>query len=286
METDFILEKRLKALDPQLHEKFAQSIFVIQRILESYTVLFPTFTDHTILHSIDVADFCSKLIADQIEKFNADELYVLLMSCYLHDAGMGISKKDYESFRQIINLPKVPEEEITDQIRKYHHEFSGLFIKKYSALFDIPSEKHTWAIIQVSRGHRKTELKDKNEYPKDFTVPNGNKISLAYLASLIRIADEIDVAQDRNISFLFDINKIKNEESLMAFAMHKAIKSVAVLDDCYQMTIDTSDAKVLENVLNQNKKIQNTIDYCCNIIDAETPYTIKQRTIKTIILNK
>lgn len=30
---------------------------------------------------------------------NAYECYVLLMSCYLHDIGMGINEKDYEEFK-------------------------------------------------------------------------------------------------------------------------------------------------------------------------------------------
>lgn len=37
--------------------------------------------------------------AEQVEKMNAYECYVLLMSCYLHDIGMGINEKDYEEFK-------------------------------------------------------------------------------------------------------------------------------------------------------------------------------------------
>ena len=47
-----------------------------------------------------VIDSCNRLIGEeQIQKLNADELYILLMASYLHDVGMGISEKDYEEFK-------------------------------------------------------------------------------------------------------------------------------------------------------------------------------------------
>ncbi|WP_205948352.1 HD domain-containing protein, partial [Pyramidobacter sp. C12-8] len=60
-------------------------------MLESFLPRFPDFTDHTILHSMDVLEYCNMLIGEkQIERLSAAECYVLIMSCYLHDIGMGI----------------------------------------------------------------------------------------------------------------------------------------------------------------------------------------------------
>ena len=92
-EHDFALEYRLKELDPELHRRFTDSVFGLQNILSNYKLIFPEYTDHTELHSLTVIDFCNRLIGRQIERMNADEIYALLMGCYFHDTGMGISEK-------------------------------------------------------------------------------------------------------------------------------------------------------------------------------------------------
>ena len=48
-------------------------------MLSRYENYFPDFTDHTVLHTLDILDLCNQLIGRQIEKLNVQELYVLLM---------------------------------------------------------------------------------------------------------------------------------------------------------------------------------------------------------------
>ncbi len=90
---DFAMERRLLELDPGLHSRFTNAVLALRRCLTRYQLVFPGYTDHTSLHSMTVIDFCNKLIGCRLEKLNADELYVLLMSCYFHDTGMGITPK-------------------------------------------------------------------------------------------------------------------------------------------------------------------------------------------------
>ena len=97
-ETDYLLERRLKAEAPELLQRATDSITVLKRMLTSYASWFPNFTDHSALHSMDVLEFCNQILGDQVNKLNGQECYVLLMSCYLHDIGMGIHQKDYEFF--------------------------------------------------------------------------------------------------------------------------------------------------------------------------------------------
>ena len=186
---DFAMERRLRDLDPQLHRRFTDTVFGLQYILSNYKLLFPRFTDHTELHSLSVIDFCNRLIGAQIERMNADEIYVLLMGCYFHDTGMGITMKDYEAFSREIDFGNYFDTHDRDNlpatIRDFHNEFSGLFIRKYAELFEIPSEAHLWAIIQISRGHRKTDLMDEAEYPIALKMPDGNAVCLPYLSALI-----------------------------------------------------------------------------------------------------
>lgn len=287
MNTDYICEQRLSAESPELHRRFRDSVFTLQSMLMKYKTIFPTYTDHTSLHSMEVIDFCNALIGNEnIAKMNADEVYVLLMSAYLHDSGMGISFADYESFRQNIDFGdyfiKYTNPGTPDIIRDFHHEFSGEFIKKYGEFFDIPSSEHIFAIVQVSRGHRKTDLYDEEEYPDDFTVPNGNIVRLPYLAALIRLADELDIAADRNIRFLYDIDKISNDFSRMEFRKHQAIKRLEIQEKKFVMNVDESDGEVYDGVVVLGGKLNKTLQQCRDVVDKRTPFTISRTEVEII----
>ena len=112
--------------------------------------------------------------------------------------------------------------------REKFHPCAGLFLKKYAPFFELPSKEHLFSIIQVSRGHRKTDLEDEKEYPKALKVPNGNTICLPYLSALVRLADEIDVTAQRNSQCIYDINKITGENNLIEFIKHDAITGLEV----------------------------------------------------------
>ena len=72
-EYDYAVERRLRTLDPGLHRRFADSVFALQHILSNYKLIFPTFTDHTELHSMNVIGFCSRIIGQEnIQKLNED----------------------------------------------------------------------------------------------------------------------------------------------------------------------------------------------------------------------
>ena len=145
--TDYLIEKRLRKFDPDLHRRFKDAVFVCQRILSNFRQLFPEYTDHSELHSLTVIDSCNRLIGtEQIDKLNKNELFVLLMAGYLHDIGMGIGEKDYEEFKDVLGAEQYfkdhPNDSKADFVRTYHNEFSGLFIDKYAPLFDLPSDEY------------------------------------------------------------------------------------------------------------------------------------------------
>ena len=283
-EYDYAMERRLRELSPELHSRFTESVFGLQHILLNYQLIFPTFTDHTALHSLNVIDFCNRIIGAQINNLNADEIYSLLMGCYFHDTGMGIRKKDYEEFTAQIDFGDYFEthsrDRISDVIRDFHNEYSGLFLKKYAALFDIPSEEHLMAIIQISRGHRKTDLTDEKDYPIALPVPGGNTICFPYLSALIRLADEIDVAAGRNLSFMYDTESLTNEKDIIEFGKHEAIKEVLVETDRFVLLVDTDDEFVFNNIKKMSLKMQKTLDGCRFAVIGRTPYTITQENIE------
>ena len=289
---DFAMEKRLKELDPGLHKIFTDSVFALQFNLSNYQLIFPQFTDHTMLHSMSVIDFCNRLIGDRLDKLNADEIYTLLMSCYFHDTGMGISKRDFDAFSERIDFGDYfdthSREDMPRIIRDFHHEFSGHFIRKYSELFELPSEQHMEAVIQVSRGHRKTDLYDEIRYPADFKVPSGNTVCLPYLAALIRLADEIDVAASRNPILLYDIEALTSERERFFSQMNKTVRALDVNDKTFVLRLDASEitnvgsipaSELRSGLEHMVGKMQETLDYCRKVVCQRTPFEITQEKI-------
>ena len=257
---DFLLERRLKEISPDLHQRFSDTVFVLQQILSNYKLIFPDFTDHTELHTLNIIEFCNNLIGEQIVKLNADEIYVLLLGCYFHDTGMGISHADFEEFSKQINFGNYFDTHVRDNypeiVRNFHQEFSGLFLRKYAKFFEFPSEEHLFAIIQISRGHRKTDLNDEKEYPINLKVPGGNTICLPYLSALVRLADEIDV-----------------------FMKHEAVRGLEITDKAFIMDIKSNNQKIINGLNILAGKMKKTLDYCRSAVNNRTSFKITQEDV-------
>lgn len=282
MNTDFLCESKLNKLSPALHRRVSDTAVVMFNLLEKYQTYFPEYTDHTVLHSLQVIDFCNKLIGEQIDNLNEDELYVLLMSCYLHDSGMGITESDYKKLHDIVvsdeYIRNNPDVDVREIIRNFHQDFSAEFIRKHSMIFDIPSPEHTEAIARVSRGHRKTDLFDEAEYPADFRVPGGNTVCLPYLASLIRLADELDIAKDRNIDFIY------TDKGNIEFAKHRAIRRLRTEEDRFVLEVESDNREVYEFVMKCIDKLQFTIDQCADVVEKRTDFTIRQKKVEVEVI--
>ena len=254
--------------------------------LTGYLKVFSEYTDHSDIHALSVIQTCNDILdEDKKDELNADEIYVLLMGCYLHDIGMGISSNDYleftagkEGYGGLNENATI--EEIQNEVRSHHNEFSAAFIHKYSELLDFPSDKHTTAVAQIAKGHRKVDLFDEEEYPDEIVLDNGNSICLPYLAALVRISDEIDVSADRNPDILFNLITVTTDHQKMEFAKHNAIKKVSVGSDSFILDIDCSDEKVYCEVMKLLGKVESTLEYSVSVIDKRTPYSIKQDKIE------
>ena len=278
---DFLLENRLKNEAPDLHRRVKDSAVVLQKMLESFLTWFPDFTDHSILHSMDVLEFCNRLLGEQASALSVPECYVLIMACHLHDTGMGVSRDNFEAFTGEIDLwdykSRHPDADTASIIRDYHNEFSGLFIRKYAGLFDIPSDDMLYAIIQISRGHRKTDLYDEKEYPNLHT-PDG-VIRTAYLSALMRLADEIDVGAGRNSELLFDTSKLTEQRDIDAFGTHESIREVEVTKEKIILHVKLKEPRYQALVEKLGGKIKETLDYCRDVADKRSDLRITQTEV-------
>ena len=282
---DFALEKRLRELDTDLHQRFKDTVFALQHILSNYQLIFPDFTDHTELHTLNIIDFCNQIIGDQIDKLNADEIYSILLGCYFHDTGMGISHKDFDEFSKNIDFGNYfdthSRDNLPEIIRNFHNEYSGLFVRKYAQFFEFPTESHLFAIIQISRGHRKTNLRDEKQYPVALDIPNSkNKICVPYLSALVRLADEIDVTAARNPHSIYDIHKLTKEIDLIEFMKHDAVRDLKISPDEFVMVVSTDDESIFEALNIVKDKMQKTLDECRSVVESETNFRITQSRVR------
>jgi len=62
---DFLLELRLKKLNGELAYRYACCTALFEQILKRFLVTFPTFTDHSLLHSLNVTNIANQLLRDE-----------------------------------------------------------------------------------------------------------------------------------------------------------------------------------------------------------------------------
>ena len=283
--SDFLLEKRLRDLDPELHTLFTDAVCVLQQTLVGFKKLFPEYTDHSEFHSMNVINLCNLLIGEEtINRMNAHEIYVLLMSCYLHDVGMAITAKNYEEFKDQLGakayFKKWPDRYVSDFVRDNHHEFSGLFVKKYAGMLEIPSRQHLFAVVQTCRGHRRTDLFDEQEYPAQLKITDQDTVRLPYLAAVIRLADEVDVVADRNPKLLYDIESLTDAHQIAHNRRLEAVPRLQILPDRFVLDVQTEDEVLFLAIEEMAEKIQRTLEYCRKVVEARTPFRISQKQVE------
>ena len=289
---DFLLEHRLKELNSEFAYRHTCCMSLFEQMLKKFLAVFPTFTDHTLLHTLSVTNISNQLLRENVRKLNASEIYIYLMACALHDIGMGVSDKDIDSFIDASGLRGYvndhPEISKPNLIRKFHNDFSSQFVKKYWELLEIPGERYANAIAEVGRGHRKTDLMDENLYPTDYDLGNGQCANLALLAALIRLCDELDIASDRNPDLLYDTETMEgmSEKDVFEFSKHDAIHTVDFSEDSIVVIADTDKADIVDGVMEAIRTVKETLEYCLSVIRKRSVFYIDCKRIKLILNNK
>ncbi len=281
MSDDFICENKLLINNPELHRRYTDAVFAVIQVLNNYKAVFPEYTDHSFLHTMNILEYCNKLIGTNICRMNSGEIYVLMMGAALHDTGMGISEKDFDEFSvnplfsdYMKKNASAPKAKI---IRDLHHEFSGLFIKKYAELFEIP-EEFIFPIVQTARGHRVTDLYNTGEYPAEY--PAGEYyICLPYVSALLRLSDELDITAERNIYLNQGIDSIHNEYSLTVWKLHRAIKSIEFIDNKCFIYVTDIEIPDINEFLSWIKKLKYVMGFTSELINSSTEYSFIKRRI-------
>lgn len=272
------LENHLDKLDKNLYLKFIETKKEVTLLLNAYAYNFPTYTDHSINHTLDVFEITSDLLTPkEISQLNADEAYILSMACILHDVGMCIPEEkihtisgseSFVSYKQ--SYPNLSTEEY---IRDIHHTLSNKFIQEEWESLKIPSKKYAKAIALVAEGHRKVDLGNFDIYEPRFFPKSGKEFScLPYLACILRIADELDVTNSRTPKLLTKYYMPNNDKSVLEWSKHIATSQRNYLDNKVIFEVDCSDQNIYAALQDQFDKIQKVINYCQKIIRSIPSY--------------
>ncbi|MCQ2420825.1 MAG: hypothetical protein MJ118_06795 [Clostridia bacterium] len=286
--TDYLFEKALQKKSPALSKQYADCISIFDVLLQKFHIVYPTFTDHSLLHSMNVLYYSNVLLGTQAEKLNAAELYAYMMAVALHDVGMTVDECQFDAFcreagiedavRKLSGLPQ------TDISRMYHNDFSAVFIRKYYTVFDIPDASYAQAIAQIARGHRKADLLNEADYPADFKTADGSCINLPLLGALIRLADELDMSKDRSLSLLYEIDPQADysQVSALEFAKCDSIRSIECKDGCILISCCTDSDVIRNAVTAYADELQVKLDYCRQVIEAKSCFSFPYHKVTLV----
>lgn len=266
------LEYRLHLIDQNLYTKLQETKSAVQLLLSQYSSNFPTYTDHSLKHTEEVFRIASEVLTDrEIESLNSDELYILSMSCLLHDIGMCIPEtkiSEISNSEEIIKYRESHPNLTTDEyLRNVHHTLSKKFIMDEWELLRIPSPKYAKAIGLVSEGHRKVDIGNFDLYDPHFFAKDGKQYScLPYLACILRIADELDVTNSRTPKLLTKYYMPHNELSIIEWSKHMNTSQRNYFQSKVIFEVDCTDQSIYAALQDQFEKIQNVINYCQKIV--------------------
>lgn len=241
----------------------------VNLILQKYLQIHPEFTDHSIVHSETVLDRAGDVLGNNIYSLNQSEIYILIMSCYLHDIGMTpptekVKNKIFKSDEYKLLKEKTT---YSEYVRMQHHKLSYEYILDNYQDLGIVNKRYAEAIARVSMGHRKEELLDQNIFDPNFPVESGsNFICLPFLSAVLRLSDELDITHERIPSLLYNKYFPKKLISQKEWRKHNSSLLVNFRDNTILITGECNDVEIYYDLINHYKKIEAVLNYTRKVI--------------------
>lgn len=173
----------------------------------------PDFTLHNQVHSDNIIQILDSLNDEFAIELNSQEANLLAISAYLHDLGMFFSPAEFKArflgkpesaldacplgfCDDIVEHYELHDKPVEEQIREVHNLLSAFMLDRRPFLSNILERGSRPYIMNICRGHRKTNLREKRCtcYQDGYF---GNRIRVGLLASLLRLADALDFYNNR-----------------------------------------------------------------------------------------
>jgi signal transduction histidine kinase len=222
--------------------------------------LIPFYTDHGYFHSVRILDRIEELLehCNDDSRLRNDEILPLILSVIFHDIGMQCDFNCHPSVKNVaedtygIKFESVFYEQLSKEnakeLRIFHHYISAAW------LLDAYRNKYGTPLSLAICGLRKTDIADIREICIHHSglrigdcirFSKTNKtIRLQYLAALLRIADELDIAEDRVSSRESDNFWMPEENSLYWFLHERTLVQIQKSIISVHIILSKSDYKM------------------------------------------
>jgi len=259
----------------------------VEPLLGRIPVIFEEYTLHDISHSENVIKNMWKFIPDEVkENLNAMGIYLLILSAYLHDIGMAVSKDEEDEIRnseEFLKFRDKHEREVDliekykekgniraaefyekqifrDYIRERHHERSYDYImNNYSGEkgLKIDNENHARVIAKICRAHRLDvkNLEDKSEFDREYSM-EGKFINLQFLALCLRLGDTLDADSRRAPKILKEFINPRNPTSKEEWEKHLSVPEVGITEEKIKINATCKSPKYQRGLLEFLRKVE------------------------------
>ena len=229
-------EVALKKNNGDLYDKYKGNCTVLKPLWDASTP--QGYTYHGEKHIKMVVQYVGRLLgSDRIGELTDDELFILLMGALCHDVGM--SKYDR------VGDYYIPDRE-NHNINSYLKVYNPSLNRAGSLNIHVPGNdpKYNESIALLCLGHRdhkennnkirtlteeSTINGQKIQIPETVSLPDNSKVRVQYLASILRLADEIDVTNQRAPKDVeMHLKDFITDEAKKHWCTHQLIKEVRI----------------------------------------------------------
>lgn len=237
--------------DPGLLHSFARLRSTVSEQSKMIIHIFPEYTPHDATRHLEQLFALSDRVlgTDLYDRLNVAEMSLLIFGLYAHDWGMALSNEDRDTISALrahegtvlipdevgafqrfqdeaLRLGKTHAQVWEDYVRQTHARRSGYRLRK-----ELRPLSHSFAemVARVAEGHvlDLREIQDPEQYPLQ-TALFGQAVNVAAIATLVRLVDLLDLAEDRTPFALWSIVRPRNEISRTEWNKHRALAPVAV----------------------------------------------------------
>ena len=284
----------------KLYENYRDNCTVVQRMLEKYKKIYPNISDYSIMHFIDIAEFCD-LIMDRkkLESLNEDECYCLLLAALFAHTGFGLNQEIMNRYINRLGIQKQTQSLTFLQIMsKYHVLFSACLIEEYGDIFEFPSEKHKHAITSMLYfiGGNSDDI---NQLEEILVLDNKNTVRLKDLAAVLVVGNQLAELKNINPDLDYEDFDKYNSEEIVGFVERNVVRSISVKGDKLVIEAGGSDSayalieRKVNIIINNFNKIlrslthesgDNTSLFCIDSIELKC--VLSAENSEKIYLNK
>ena len=258
------LREKLRSLNSDYLTLFEANIVKVKPILEKCTP--QEFTFHGLEHCITLEKYANELIAESLlNRFNAEEIFILLNGIYYHDIGMISYKKIEHSWFDSDNKKQKIVEFVSN--RNEHNIISKEMIyyedeNDYNkSLISLPHDDASFAnsISMLCEGHRDYKTGENTQVKTLEKIPpienyRGEEIHTRTLACILRLADELDITNQRAPSdVLIHLKTFISSKSIKEWRKHDLFGRVEIDSERYLITLHPH----LVNVKSRDRELKD-----------------------------